>query len=128
MIIRQIVKIVNTPPTAIAIKTSIWLVSVKLKVKSGVIASRDEGRVIFHASHSPSENVYKKMNLSRQMTNIQPLTHILGPRNNWQWNQRGPVLGINGIFPLKNPLKMDFKGVRHQKITYWPHHQFSREK
>ena len=44
MIIRQIVKIVNTPPTAIAIKTSIWLVSVKLKVKSGVIASRDEGR------------------------------------------------------------------------------------
>ena len=60
------------------------------------------------------------MNSSRQMTNTQPLTHMLGPRNNWQWNQRGPVLGKNGIFPLKKPLKMDFKGVRHQKKYFLP--------
>ena len=65
------------------------------------------------------------MNSSRQMTYTQPLTDIMGPRNNWQWNKRGPVLGKNGIYPLKNPLKMDFKGVRHQKIICWPHHQFS---
>ena len=38
---------------------------------------------------------------------------VFGPRNNWQWNKRGPVLGKSGIFSIKTPLKMDFKGMGH---------------
>ena len=40
-------------------------------------------------------------------------SNILGPRSNWQWNQRLPVLVKNSIFLLKNPLKIDLKGVGH---------------
>ena len=46
------------------------------------------------------------MNSSRQMTYTQPLTYILGPKHNWQWNYRCPVLGKSVIFSFKNPLTL----------------------